>query len=68
MNAKQILILGASVLASSLGGRAVAQETEGQYVQVARIEIDPDQFDAYRAAVKEQIETAIRVEPGVMVL
>lgn len=72
MNTKQLLILGASVLASSLCGRAVAQETQGQmqgqYVQVAEIEIDPARLDEYRAAVREQIDTAIRVEPGVLVL
>jgi quinol monooxygenase YgiN len=37
-------------------------------VQVAEIEIDPAQLEDYKAAVKEQIETAIRVEPGVLTL
>jgi quinol monooxygenase YgiN len=68
MNAKQILILAASVLASSMSGLAVAEERQGQYVQVAEIEIDPAQLESYKAAVKKQIETAIRVEPGVLVL
>ena len=56
MNTKQLLVLGASVLASSLSGPAVAQETQGQmqrqmqgqYVQVAEIEIDPAQLEEYR--------------------
>ena len=68
MNAKQLLILGASVLALSGSGLAVAEEMQGQYVQVAEIEIDPTQLENYKAAVKEQIETAIGVEPGVLVL
>jgi quinol monooxygenase YgiN len=68
MNAKQLLILGASMLASPLSGHAVAEERQGQYVQVAEIEIDPAQLENYKAAVREQIETAIRVEPGVLVL
>lgn len=72
IGAKQLLILGAAVLASSLCGHAVAQEMQrqmqGQYVQVAEIEIDPAQLEEYRAAVREQIDTAIRVEPGVLVL
>jgi quinol monooxygenase YgiN len=68
MNTKQLLVLGASVLASSLSWPAVAQETQGQYVQVAEIEIDPAQLEEYRAVVREQIDTAIRVEPGVLVL
>jgi quinol monooxygenase YgiN len=68
MNTKQLLILVASVVASFPCGRAVAQQTQGQYVQVAEIEIDPAQLEAYKAAVREQIETAIRLEPGVLVL
>jgi quinol monooxygenase YgiN len=39
-----------------------------QYVQVAEIEIDPARLDAYRAAVEEHIEAAMRLEPGVLVL
>jgi quinol monooxygenase YgiN len=68
MNAMQLFVYGASVLATALGGAAVAQEAAGQYVQVAEIEVDPVQLDAYRAAVQEQIDAAIRKEPGVLVL
>ena len=39
-----------------------------QYVQMAEIEIDPAQVEAYRAAVEEQIAAAIPLEPGVLVL
>ena len=60
MSLRQLLILGASVLASALCGRAVALEAQGQYVQVAEIEIDPAQLEAYKAAVREHTETAIR--------
>jgi quinol monooxygenase YgiN len=56
------------MLAATLGGGTVAQQADGQYVQVAEIEIDPAQLDAYRAAVQEQIDAAIRKEPGVLVL
>ena len=68
MDFKQFLILGASLLASALGGRAVAEEMQEQYVQLAELEIDPAQLEDYKAAVRKQIETAIRVEPGVLVL
>jgi quinol monooxygenase YgiN len=68
MSIRQIFFSGASVLALGLGGAAVAQEMRGQYVQIADIEIDPAQLEEYKAAVREQIETAIRVEPGVLVL
>jgi quinol monooxygenase YgiN len=46
----------------------LADETQGQYVQLAEIEIDPAQLENYKTAVKEHIETALRVEPGVLVL
>jgi quinol monooxygenase YgiN len=68
MNIRQFLLLGASVLASFLGGRALAQEAQEQYVQLAEIEIDPAQLESYRVAAKEQIEAAIRLEPGVLTL
>src|SRR3954447_2111288 len=68
MHTKQLLILGTAALASSSFGPAVAQEMQGQYVQIAEIEIDPAQLENYKAAVSEHAETAIRVEPGVLVL
>jgi quinol monooxygenase YgiN len=39
-----------------------------QYVQLAEIDVDPAQLAQYTAAVTEQIETALRVEPGVLLL
>ena len=37
-------------------------------VRIAELEIDPGQLPAYRDALKEEIATAIRVEPGVLTL
>jgi quinol monooxygenase YgiN len=68
MNARQLLLVGISILASAVCGVAVGQKMQEQYVQIAEIEIDPAQLEAYKAAVREQIETAIRAEPGVLVL
>jgi quinol monooxygenase YgiN len=68
MNIRQLLFVSASVFASALGGVAAAQDRQEQYVQIAEIEIDPAQLEDYKAAVREHIETAIRVEPGVLVL
>jgi len=42
--------------------------SEDQHVQLAELEIEPAQLDNYKAAVEEHIETAVRVEPGVLVL
>ncbi len=68
MNTRQILMLGIAVLVSAVGGVAIGQNMQGHYIQIAEIEIDPAQLEDYKAAVREQIETAIRVEPGVLVL
>jgi len=68
MYSKQFLVLGASMLAASLTGPAAAQEARQPYVRVAEIEIDPSQVEPYNAAVKEQIEAAVRLEPGVLAL
>jgi quinol monooxygenase YgiN len=68
MIAKQLVVLGASMLAATLSGGAVPQPTDEQYVQMAEIEVDPVQLGAFRAAVREQIDSAIRKEAGVMVL
>ena len=68
MNARQFLVLGASMVAAALASGAVVTQADEQYVQVAEIEVDPVQIDAYRAAMQEQIDAAIRNEPGVLVL
>ena len=41
---------------------------QNPYVQIAELEIDPGRLEDYKAAVREQIETAILTEPGVLVL
>jgi quinol monooxygenase YgiN len=68
MDNKELLFLGASVLAASVPGPAVAADMQRLYVQQAEIEIDPAQLEAYKAAVIEHIETATRIEPGVLAL
>src|SRR5947209_145283 len=68
MSATQLFLLGASMLSVALAGGAVAQPGDERYIQLAEIEVYPVQLDAYRAAVEEQIDAAIRKEPGVLVL
>ena len=45
-----------------------ANTMEQPLVRIAELEIDPDQVPAYREALKEEIATSIRVEPGVLTL
>jgi quinol monooxygenase YgiN len=65
---KSLLSLCASVLALSLCGPAIAQERQGMNVRIAELDIDPAQLEAYKAALREEIETSIRVEPRVLAL
>jgi quinol monooxygenase YgiN len=44
------------------------ETTPKRYVQLAEIEIDRALLNEYHTALKEQIETAVRVEPGVLAL
>jgi quinol monooxygenase YgiN len=67
MDARHFLLLGAAV-ATAMAGPALAQNNKEPYVRVAEIEIDPARLQAYREAVREQIEAAIRLEPGVLAL
>lgn len=46
----------------------LAQGQPTRVVRLAELEIDPNQLDAYKAALREEIETSIRVEPGVLTL
>ena len=68
MVTRQLVLLGASLFASVVGVPVSAQQAQDRYIQIADIDIDPAQRDAYQAAVKEQIESAIRSEPGVLTL
>ena len=45
-----------------------AQSHAGRIVRLAELEIDPAQLDAYKASLREEIETSLRVEPGVLTL
>lgn len=56
------------MLTSVVDARVHADELQRPYVRVAQIEIDPARLESYKAIAKEQIETAIRVEPGVLTL
>lgn len=41
-------------------------QNPNQMVRLAKIKVDPSQLDKYNIALKEQMNAAIRVEPGVL--
>ena len=57
----------AAILVSSSRSEAVEIHSD-RLVRLAELEIDPAQLAVYRAALREEIETSVRVEPGVLAL
>ncbi|MFI4942672.1 MAG: putative quinol monooxygenase [Burkholderiales bacterium] len=56
-------------LACLAWGDAGADEPPaGVVVRIAELEIDPVLLESYKAAVKEEMEAAVRLEPGVLAI
>lgn len=60
-----ILVITALVLTLSFSQNGMAQE-KIQLVRLAKIKVDPLHLGEYNVALKEQMSTAVRVEPGVL--
>ncbi len=57
----------AIALSLFFSSNAVAQEKE-QIVRLAKLVIDSSQLESYKTALKEEIETSIKLEAGVLTL
>jgi quinol monooxygenase YgiN len=71
MTGKQGLMLAASLISLFVfsAQRCFAAEEVGQViVRIAELDIVPAELDAYKIMLKKEIETSIRVEPGVLTL
>ncbi|MDX0865630.1 antibiotic biosynthesis monooxygenase [Sinorhizobium medicae] len=68
MGLKSLLMVAALIIAPLAVQPVAAQEAKGPVIRIAELEIDPAQMAAYSAAVKEEMEESIRVEPGVLAL
>ncbi len=56
-------------MAGSIGANTVqAQEASWTVVRIAELVINPAQLEAYKVAVREEMEESIRVEPGVLAI
>lgn len=64
------VLFGAIVITAVLGTFIAegANTMEQPLVRIAELEIDAGQVAAYRDALKQEIATSIRVEPGVLTL
>jgi len=63
-------VCGVMIVAAVLGTSTelAANTMEQPLVRIAELDIDPSQVSAYKAALKEEIATSIRLEPGVLTL
>jgi quinol monooxygenase YgiN len=71
MKTKRALVLGLPLIASCLFlglRRGFSERVEDRIVRMAELEIYPDQLDAYKTALREEISASIRKEPGVLTL
>ena len=71
MTSTPCLILGASLLATAMVRDSVdtfAQQVQSPVVRLAELHIDPSQLEEYKAALRDEIEASIRLEPGVLTL
>ncbi len=57
-----------TVILTSVFGSNVSAQVKNQMVRLAKIQIDSAQLENYKAALKEEIETSVRLEPGVLTL
>ena len=60
-----LVVISLFILTLSFCNNAMAQE-KIQMVRLAKLKVDPLQLDKYNSALKEQMTTAIRLEPGVL--
>jgi 4-carboxymuconolactone decarboxylase len=63
-----ILLFLCIVMLTTIPNIHASAQTKKPMVRMAKIVIDPNQLEAYKAALKKGIETAVRVEPGVLTL
>ncbi len=71
MSARWLLTLGAMALTAgftSMHRGASDAPPRRPVVRLAELQIDPAQLDQYLAFLREEIETSIRIEPGVLTL
>jgi quinol monooxygenase YgiN len=57
-----------AALSLSPPGVTLADEGKTPFVRIAELKIDPAQLEDYKTAVREEMETSIRVEPGVLAI
>lgn len=66
-NIKLGLLLFLIAAMTTFSNNVIAQD-KNRMVRIAKLQIDSMQLENYKAMLKEEIETSLRVEPGVLML
>jgi 4-carboxymuconolactone decarboxylase len=61
-----LVVIGCMLMLYSF--ESVYAQEKSQMVRLAKLQIDSTQLERYKAALKEEIETSVRLEPGVLTL
>jgi quinol monooxygenase YgiN len=65
-NVKRLFLILILFMLSLFFSKQSSAQSKDQIVRIAKIKINPDQLESYKAALKKGIETAVRIEPGVL--
>jgi len=60
--------VGALVVCALASAHALVKDSNAVVVRIAELEIDPARLEHYKAAVKEEMSDAVRLEPGVLAI
>jgi quinol monooxygenase YgiN len=62
----KLLIVIITLFTATLFSNTIMAQEKVQMVRLAKIKVDSSQLDQYNSALKEQMTTAVRMEPGVL--
>jgi quinol monooxygenase YgiN len=65
-NPIKLLIVIITLFTATLFSNTIMAQEKVQMVRLAKIKVDSSQLDQYNSALKEQMTTAVRMEPGVL--
>ena len=60
--------VGALIVCTLASAHSLVKDPQAVVVRIAELEIDPAQLELYKAAVKEEMSDAVRLEPGVLAI
>jgi quinol monooxygenase YgiN len=63
---RKLILIGMTLF--SLHTKAQSGQAKTPLVRVARLVVDSAQLEAYQRALSEEIQTAVKVEPGILAL